>query len=68
MADGKGRIDVMALLGTPAKEEQESTPSSMAAKAMWKAIKRDDEDGFIEALDEYCKYMKPDKAADDTDD
>lgn len=67
--EGKGRIDVAALLvGKPKGEETEASSSDMACKAMWKAIKGDDYEGFKEALGDFVKYSKSDPGEPDADD
>jgi hypothetical protein len=60
----KGRIDVLTLFGGSSAEESEESSSDLCVKAMWKAIKKDDFDGFKEAVNELLSY-KPDKADDE---
>ena len=63
MGDGKkaGRIDVMTVLGGPDDDDEAGASSSdMACKAMWKAIKGDDYEGFKMALNDYLGYRESD--------
>lgn len=79
--EGGGRLDIVSILGGKPSEDGDGEESSkdMACKALFKAIKRDDYEGFKVALNDFLEYReedaksgesgekKPDKEADDGD-
>jgi hypothetical protein len=68
----KKKMGIMALLGAPEDEESEGEDEygdhgAMSLKAVWRAIKDDDEEGFSEAMREWmdgCMDGKPSKSDD----
>jgi hypothetical protein len=60
---GKG-VGLLAILGGGPGEGSGSS-KDMACKAMWKAIKRDDYEGFKSAMDEYLTYREEESGAEE---
>lgn len=56
-----GRIDVLAVVpGGEGEDEDGASSADMACKAMWRAIKGDDYEGFKMALNDYLGYRESD--------
>lgn len=57
--DKKPKKGIMAILGMPSdapdddSSDEDMDSSSMALKAVWRAIKDDDQEGFSEAMTEW---------------
>ena len=59
--DGKKKMGIMALLGSPSGDEGDSEGDDMAIKALYKAISEQDEAGFAEAFRaavDSCEYKE----------
>lgn len=69
MAKGPGKLDIL-MLGPPKDEDDEAdeSPKALACKALFKAIKANDETGFESALNDYLDYRESSGMGAESDD
>jgi hypothetical protein len=68
MAKGPGKLDIL-MLGPPKDDDEaDESPKALACKALFKAIKANDETGFESALSDYLDYRESSDVGAESDD